>query len=137
MSDSQFPKLDYSNPEFSIQPIEVIERWALCHHLGCVVTYLTRTGHKASVLGDLKKAEWYLARELERPEPCITTPMGPQTFTTEAVLDDWGLSFRLNEVLFHLKASKSPSMRKESLTQAIKHLRAEISTYEQKEGEES
>jgi hypothetical protein len=137
MSDSQFPKLDYSNPEFSIQPIEVIERWALCHHLGCVVRHIAATDFKIPALGDLKKAEWYLARELERPMPCITAPMGVQPFTTEAVLDDWGLSFRLNEVLFHLKASKSPSMRKESLTQGLKHLRAEISTYEQKEGEQS
>ena len=123
-----------------IQPIDVIERWALCHHLGCVVKYLAQAGHKNSSLEqtnleetrlkNLKKAEWYLQRELIRSPQCPFTPLGAQPFTTEAVLDDWGLSFRLSETLFHIKASKSPSMREESLKQAMKHLKDEIKAYE-------
>jgi hypothetical protein len=169
----------------SIQPIDVIERWALCHHLGCVVRYLARTGHKTlnpkqpqlgqprreqtclgqaslgqlclepahleqahlqqvcleqprlrqthweeTCLGELKKAEWYLARELSLSRQCGSVPMGPQPFTTEAVLDAWDLSFHVGEALFHIKASKSPSMREESLKQAMRHLKAEIANLE-------
>jgi hypothetical protein len=135
----------HSDAYYSIQPIDVIERWALCHHLGCVVKYLARTGHKPPVLEqtgleqgpsiqtsleNLKKAEWYLARELLRPQYCCSTPMGAQPFTTEAVLDGWDLAFHLSEVLFHIKASKSPSMREESLKQAMRHLKAEIASLE-------
>jgi hypothetical protein len=56
--------------------------------------------------------------------------MGAQPFTTEAVLDDWDLSFHVGEALFHIKASKSPSMREESLKQAMRHLKAEIANLE-------
>ena len=129
-----------------IQPIDVIERWALCHHLGCVVKYLAQAGGKnpslkqtrleqthleQNHLKNLKKAEWYLQRELDRSQQCPFAPMGAQPFTTEAVLDDWGLSFHLSETLYHIKASKSPSMREESLRQALKHLQAEIAIYDQ------
>jgi len=124
-----------------IQPIDVIERWALCHHLGCVVKYLAQAGDKnrsleqanleqahlgQTRLKSLKKAEWYLQRELARSPPCPLIPVGAQPFTTEAVLDEWCLSFHLSESLYHIKASKSPSMREESLRQALKHLQAEI-----------
>ena len=145
-----------SNPPYcvqgcNIQPIDVIERWALCHHLGCAVKYLEQAGRKTPLprqaslgqahleqtrleqarLIDLRKAEWYLTRELEGSRQCPFIPMGAQPFTTEAVLDDWGLSFHSSEALFHIKASKSPSMKKESLTQALKHLKAEIASLEQ------
>jgi hypothetical protein len=140
-----------SNPPYcvqgrNIQPIDVIERWALCHHLGCAVKYLEQAGRKTPLprqvrleqtrleqarLRDLRKAEWYLTRELEGSRQCPFIPMGAQPFTTDAVLDDWGLSFHSSEALFHIKASKSPSMKKESLTQALKHLKAEIASLEQ------
>ena len=129
-----------------IQPIDVIERWALCHHLGCVVKYLAQAVSKnpnleqtrleqahlvQNRLKNLKKAEWYLQRELGRSPQCPFIPVGDQPFTTEAVLEDWSLSFHLSETLFHIKASKSPSMREESLRQALKHLQTEIATYDQ------
>jgi hypothetical protein len=79
-------------------------------------------------LEDLKKAEWYLARELSLPQKCHLATIGEQPFTTEAVLEDWRLSssFHLSEALYHIKASKSPSMREESLREALKHLSAEV-----------
>ncbi len=121
---------------YRISSLDVIERWALCYHLGCVVTCLAKVGLEQSSqsplenwkLEDLKKAEWYLARELSLPQKCHVAMIGEQPFTTDAVLEDWGLSpsFHLSEALYHIKASKSPSMREESLREALKHLSAEI-----------
>jgi len=41
-----------------IQPIEVIEDWALCHHLACVLKYIARYGRKNNAYQDLLKAKW-------------------------------------------------------------------------------
>ncbi len=121
--------------EQRIPVIAVIERWALCHHLGCVVKFLARSGRNPALLADLEKAKWYLERELTRPKSCSSEAIGTQSFTTEDVLEDWGLSFHLSEVLYHIKGSKSPSLREESLKQALKHLQVEIAQIAQKSSE--
>jgi len=46
----------------------VIESWRLGFHLGNVVKYVARSDHKGQRLTDLKKAHWYLQREIERLE---------------------------------------------------------------------
>lgn len=46
--------------------IEVIEAFGLNFHLGNVVKYVLRHDKKASPLQDLKKARWYLDREISR-----------------------------------------------------------------------
>jgi hypothetical protein len=51
-----------------IQPIDVIESWQLGFHLGCLVKYVCRAGRKGDRLNDLKKARWYLDREIGRLE---------------------------------------------------------------------
>ena len=52
-----------------IEAIDVIEAWNLDFNLGNVVKYIARAGHKtADGLRDLKKAEWYLSREIKRRE---------------------------------------------------------------------
>jgi len=50
------------------EAIKVIEAWALGFHLGNVVKYIARAGKKdpGRELEDLKKARWYLDREIER-----------------------------------------------------------------------
>ena len=52
----------------AIEPIAAIEAWQLGFHLGCVVKYVCRAGHKGSKLEDLRKARWYLDREIARLE---------------------------------------------------------------------
>ena len=52
----------------AIEPIAVIEAWGLGFHLGCLVKYVCRAGRKGSKLEDLKKARWYLEREIQRLE---------------------------------------------------------------------
>lgn len=53
------------------EPIDVIEDWRLGFRLGCVLKYVSRAGRKGPPLEDLRKARWYLDREiaaLERGE---------------------------------------------------------------------
>jgi hypothetical protein len=47
-----------------IETIDFIEAKSLNYNLGNVVKYLTRADHKGSKLVDLKKAQWYLNREV-------------------------------------------------------------------------
>ena len=48
------------------ETIKVIEAWDLNFSLGCVVKYVSRAGKKGDALEDLKKARWYLDREITR-----------------------------------------------------------------------
>lgn len=45
--------------------IKVIEAWSLNFNLGNSVKYIARADHKNNKLTDLKKAAWYLNREIE------------------------------------------------------------------------
>ena len=50
-----------------IEAIDVIEAWNLDFCLGNTVKYIARCGKKSDkVVEDLKKAAWYLSREIER-----------------------------------------------------------------------
>lgn len=49
-----------------IEVIDAIEAWKLGFNLGNVVKYVARADYKSKPLEDLKKAKWYLEREIER-----------------------------------------------------------------------
>lgn len=49
-------------------PIEVIEDWGLGFCLGNAVKYISRAGRKGDAVTDLKKALYYIQREIERLE---------------------------------------------------------------------
>lgn len=49
-----------------LEAIDVIEAFGLGFHLGNVVKYSLRAGRKDHLLQDLRKARWYLCREVER-----------------------------------------------------------------------
>lgn len=51
-----------------IETIDFIEAKQLNYHLGNVVKYISRAGKKGATLEDLKKARWYLDREIQRAE---------------------------------------------------------------------
>lgn len=51
-----------------IETIDYIEAKQLNYHLGNVVKYVSRAGKKNEMLEDLKKAKWYLDREIKRLE---------------------------------------------------------------------
>jgi hypothetical protein len=48
-----------------IEVIDAIEAWELGFHLGNVVKYVARAAHKGHFLEDLRKARWYLDRQIE------------------------------------------------------------------------
>ena len=50
----------------SIEVIDAIEDWKLDFSLGNVVKYVARSPHKGNQLEDLKKAQWYLNREVSK-----------------------------------------------------------------------
>ena len=49
-----------------IETIDFIEAKGLNYRLGNVVKYITRADHKGERLENLKKAQWYLNREIEQ-----------------------------------------------------------------------
>lgn len=49
-----------------VEPIDVIEAWGLGFHLGNALKYIARCEHKGSAMEDLRKARWYLDREIHR-----------------------------------------------------------------------
>lgn len=56
----------YGGADDPYEAIKVIEAWKLGFHLGNTVKYISRAGKKGLLLDDLKKARWYLDREIER-----------------------------------------------------------------------
>jgi hypothetical protein len=50
------------------QPLDVMEDWGLIenHYLSCAFKYISRCGRKDDAVLDLKKAVFYLQREIER-----------------------------------------------------------------------
>ena len=45
-----------------IEVIDIIEGFKLNFHLGNVIKYILRAGHKGEAIKDLQKAKWYLDR---------------------------------------------------------------------------
>ena len=56
----------YNMGKFEV--IAVIEDWGLGFNLGSAVKYIARAHHKGNELEDLRKAEWYIGREIARLE---------------------------------------------------------------------
>jgi len=58
--------LHYGGEENPHEPIKVIEAYNLNFCIGNVIKYVLRAGKKGSKIQDLKKARWYLDREIEK-----------------------------------------------------------------------
>jgi hypothetical protein len=58
----------YGGADNPYEAINVVEAWGLNFHLGNVVKYISRAGKKGDALEDLKKARWYLEREITNLE---------------------------------------------------------------------
>jgi uncharacterized protein DUF3310 len=68
--DSAVEHPQHYGGDVTYEVIKVIEAWGLGFHLGNTVKYIARAGKKPTVsyLEDLKKARWYLDREISRRE---------------------------------------------------------------------
>ena len=58
----------YGGGDNPYEAIKVIEAWDLGFNLGNVVKHLSRAGKKGETLEDLRKAAWYLNREIQNRE---------------------------------------------------------------------
>jgi hypothetical protein len=58
----------YGGEDNPYEAIKIIEAFGLGFCLGNTMKYLVRAGKKGSALEDLKKARWYLSREINRME---------------------------------------------------------------------
>jgi hypothetical protein len=58
----------YGGADNPYEAIKVIEAWELGFCLGNTVKYISRAGKKGDRLEDLKKARWYLDREIQNLE---------------------------------------------------------------------
>lgn len=67
-SDPVDHPLHYGGKDNPYEAIKVIEAWRLGFNLGNTVKYISRAGKKGSPLEDLKKARWYLDREISNLE---------------------------------------------------------------------
>ena len=59
---------DHYRSDSGIEAIDAIEAWDLNFNLGNVIKYTCRAGLKSNRLEDLKKAAWYLQREINNEE---------------------------------------------------------------------
>lgn len=66
----------YNNDVSGVECIDVIEDKSF--NIGNAIKYLWRAGNKGKLLEDLKKARWYVNREIERLEH------GPKTYSRKA-----------------------------------------------------
>ena len=90
----QYEEIDHPshyNPE-GIEAIDVIEDWNHGYHLSCVIKYICRYDRKPgpNPLNDLRKAQWYLNRYIEKAEPALKpeSPVGTgEPLTDKEILD--------------------------------------------------
>lgn len=68
MSETVDHPAHYGGAENPYEAIKVIEAWSLGFCLGNAVKYIARAGKKGDRLEDLKKARWYLDREIAAAE---------------------------------------------------------------------
>ena len=68
MQDSVDHPEHYGGADDPYEAIKVVEAWSLNFCLGNVIKYISRAGKKGDALEDLKKARWYLNREITNLE---------------------------------------------------------------------
>ena len=68
MSEAVNHPAHYGGADNPYEAIKVIEAWGLGFCLGNVVKYISRAEKKGTTVEDLRKAAWYLQREIENRE---------------------------------------------------------------------
>lgn len=58
----------YGGKDNPFEAIKVIEAWKLGFCLGNALKYISRAGKKGNALEDLRKARWYIDREIQTRE---------------------------------------------------------------------
>jgi hypothetical protein len=68
MTDAVNHPPHYGGADNPYEAIKVIEAWGLGFNLGNAAKYIARAEHKGATVEDLKKARWYLDREISNRE---------------------------------------------------------------------
>jgi len=68
MSEAVNHPAHYGGADNPYEAIKVIESWGLGFCLGNVVKYISRAEKKGATVEDLRKAAWYLQREIKNRE---------------------------------------------------------------------
>ena len=68
MSDAVNHPSHYGGADNPYEAIKVIEAWDLGFNLGNTVKYIARAGKKDATIQELRKARWYLDREISNME---------------------------------------------------------------------
>ena len=68
MSEAVNHPKHYGGADNPYEAIKVIEAWNLGFNLGNTIKYISRCGKKDAELQELKKAAWYLNREITNLE---------------------------------------------------------------------
>lgn len=71
MTDAVNHPKHYGGEDNPYEVIKVIEAWNLGFRLGNTVKYIARAELKGATVEDLKKARWYLDREIAAREPGV------------------------------------------------------------------
>ena len=66
MADSVNHPSHYNEHPSGVECITIVEHFGFC--IGNAIKYLWRAGLKGDAIEDLKKARWYVDREIERRE---------------------------------------------------------------------
>ena len=66
MNDMVNHPVNYTNHPSGVEVIQITEHMNFC--LGNAIKYLMRSEYKGKQIEDLKKAIWYISREIERIE---------------------------------------------------------------------
>lgn len=81
MSEAVDHPAHYGGADNLYEAIKVIEAWKLGFCLGNTIKYIARAGKKPdhTILQDLRKAQWYLAREIANLERQVNAHTTTQT----------------------------------------------------------
>jgi hypothetical protein len=73
MSDAVDHPDHYNANPSGVECIDVVEHMPF--NVGNAVKYLWRAGHKGNLLEDLRKAAWYIEREIQRQSSPVPSPI--------------------------------------------------------------
>lgn len=73
----EHPKHYNSHPA-NVECIDIVEHFSF--NIGNVIKYVWRAEYKGNELEDLKKAEFYIRREIERRQSCVELPSPWRSF---------------------------------------------------------
>ena len=86
------------------EPIEVIDDWELGFNLGNALKYISRAGRKGDGVEDLKKAAFYIDREIGRNESPFTSSYEEVIEALASEASEWDFLSGQDDVVYYNSA---------------------------------